>query len=280
VTDRGNGTQQSISSLTYTLKRDGVVFIDKDNKRYENVNIMSLSNLGISGLSSDTINIRTNGAMADDIPIHVGGTYTIELKMNAFLYAFYETKDDYKNYYYRINTTLIGNITTYTIRENVADNDFSNRKITIGNNGLSFVGNNSRYFYAATDGFYIQFDDYSLSIDSNGVRKNGSFREISHTQNLTVKDDVVVAKKPSGNGSFYRVYLPPLSDYGLGRQIFISGYKGMILQPVGSDKIVYTDEIGAQQVPGNILTFGTSPLLKFTVTLCAGLSEWYIMSYL
>lgn len=276
VTDRGNGTQQNISSLTYTLKRDGVVYVDKYNIRYENISIISLSNLGISGLSSDTINIRTNGAMADDIPIHVGGTYTIELKMNAFLYAFYETKDDYKNYYYRVNTTLIGNITTYTIRTNVADNDFSNRKITIGNNGLSFVGNNSRYFYAATDGFYILFDDYSLSIDNNGVRKNGSFNEIKKSTNLTIKDDVVIAKKP--NNGVYTVYLPPLKDYGVGRQIFISGYRGMILQPVGSDKISYTDEDGTQSI--NMLTFGTSPLLKFTVTLCAGVSEWYIMSYL
>ena len=260
ISDHSDGGTQEISVLQCNIKRDGMLV--------KTIDLKQNAGLSITGLSTDLINIAINNAIIDDTQweIPATGTYSVELQVTLVVYARAYTKGRFtakiKNPYFKINTGVSGSIYSYVKRAPVNENnkdDMSASKMTIGNNGLVFSGNNSRYFYAATDGYELKWDEYGITIDStNGVRKNGGlFTKFTTTNTgLPVWADVVVA--PSSASNYYCV-LPSAERYGIGRQMTITGPNGFTIYPGGTDYILKPTSTGNG---GNLtsIKFGTTSL--------------------
>ena len=285
VTDHGNGTQQKLTQLTFILKRDGI--------QVTSVNLLNNSSLNVSGLDKEQVTIKITNAVLDNYGAPnsgttlYSGTYTCELQFKFLVHAhYYDTglfTKKVENPYYKINAGLSGSVECLSQRAIAVNDNMNNTKMTIGNNGLVFAGNNSRYVYIATDGYDMKWDDLQLSMDStNGIRKNGGYRKITGTNSINTKDDVVECSK---SGSGYDVTLPSAEDYGIGRILFVSAFQGLKLKRKGTDYIYHTTSDGTQtkitiEFGGGSGDNNTVVMPKYTVTLISGGKGWYIISYL
>ena len=273
VEDHGKSGEQTISSILFTLKRNGTPVQPYDRWDVKR----NCPSLAINGLDTDTVTINVSGALLDDWNVFGSGTYTAEITVNLMCYAWGTSKTKYSNPYYKINTSLGGSIESLIEKPTVTGTDnMGNAKMTIGNNGLVFAGNNSRYFYTATDGFEMKWDNYEFQMDStHGIRRSGSFRTLYSGTQLLVSDDVIRAEYSSGG---YTLILPSASEYGTGRQILIVGFAGLKVSRKGNDtlNIVKSNTIDSSY---STLTLG-SDFPKYSITLVATPGAWYIDSYL
>lgn len=242
ISDHGDGTQQKVSVLTCKIKRDGIVV--------QTLDLKNNPGLIITGLDKDLININMNNAIVDNYPVPANGVYSVEINVTFIVHAHAYTKGRFKakikNPYYKINTGINGSIYSYVEKtpsgaqkdaygRNIYS-DMTSAKMTIGNNGLVFSGNNSRYFYTATDGYDFKWDEYGITIDStNGVRINGGLFNLPSAVNtgLPLWADVVIC--PTGS---YYVILPDATKYGIGRHLTIMGPDGVRVSAYNTQRII------------------------------------------
>ena len=262
ISDHGDGTKQNVSALTCKIKRDGIVV--------KTIDLKNNTGLIVTGLDKDIVNINVNSAIVDNYTIPTTGVYSVEVTITFIVHAYAFTKglgkNKIKNPYYKINTGINGSI--YSFIEKTPSgaqkdgygrniyNDMTSAKMTIGNNGLVFAGNNSRYFYAATDGYDLKWDDYSITIDStNGIRTNGGLFNIPSASNTAIPlwADVVIC--PSGD---YYVQLPNAAKYGIGRQLTITGPNGVKVLTYNTDYMMKPTSAGSDNI--GVIEFGDSKL--------------------
>ena len=272
VQNHGEG-KQTISTLNYTLKKDGVAVSGKNKVP------IPYTQYDISGINSSDIKINIGSTFLDDFTISNSGTYTIDINVVYSVYAYTEEWDYYSNYYYRIDAGLSGTLRS-AIERNSYNNDTSSRKMSIGTNGMVFNCNNSRYFYAGSDGYELKWDDAGIRLDSEyGLRETKLYKTVSAGEWIDKKYDIIIANY-SSNG--YSLYLPNSAEYGVGRKLTIIAFKGLKVYTSGVDKVrVSTD---TTFVEGECIEFGSGDssslvMPKYVVELIAINGVWYIVSY-
>lgn len=119
---------------------------------------------------SNVVYLKSTQTLLDDWTIPGTGNYSINIRVvfDASMMLDSYSKS-YSNYYVSTQTRTIGKgeiIYSVDPGGGTSNADMSLRKMTIGTNGFSFVGNNSRYFYAATDGYEMKWDDVSVGLDA------------------------------------------------------------------------------------------------------------------
>lgn len=222
VNDFGIG-EQEIVSLTYTLKRNGMNVNGYTNR--------DMTYAPPGGLNSGKINIYVN-QVVDDFDVPFTGTYSLEIKLAFKVYSYYKSTNDYSNYYYVINSSFGGNI-LYDLTKIQQDiDDSAGYKMTIGTDGLVFQNNNSKYFYAGSDGIEMRWDvkepspstvGSSASIrmdDDHGLSIRPAIYTTNSAATIPAKYSVVNC---IANGS-YTITLPSAEEYGSGRIITILGF--------------------------------------------------------
>lgn len=273
IEDRGQGTQQTISTLKYTLKCNGLPVYG-----YQNVEMKNSLLLSVTGLDSDTITFNIGNIFADDITITTSGTYTLEFTAGVNIYAYGEVSDNKSNYYYTVYTGLSGTVRTSVSKtrdddpnsQNNTVNDMSQTKMTIGTNGFAFMGNNSRYVYAGTDGIDMRWDNAQLTLDSNyGFRENKLYIKVTSSTNLQAKYDYCIADSTTAT-----IYLPSSEDYGSGRTLTVVGKPGIKVKPINADIIQYRNETRDYSTG---ITFGTDTI-TYAVQFMNVNGTWYILS--
>jgi hypothetical protein len=262
--------QQKITTFTYTLKRNGVAVSGK--------NQVPITNYTYGGLNTERISLFAS-TVFDNYTVTQSGTYTLDINVNAVIAAEADITTQYKNYYYTINSSLGGNVVLETTRvqEGVA-HPTDMYKMLIGTNGLQFLNDNSRYFYAATDGIEMRWDDASISFgDDRGLYYRHATRTISGATSLDAKYDTIIC---TGNG--YTVTLPSTSVYGQYREITILAP----LQLLSSIKVQCasgdTIEIGVNnlQVSTTYINFElASGSPKMSLCMISIGSTWRVKSY-
>ena len=276
VTDRGgnNPYKQSVDTLSYKLKKNGTVIREASLKNE--------SGYYVTGLNTDGINISVTNTFLNDYIIPDDGTYSIDLTIGFTVYAYYRSWEKaYNNYYYQVRVNSTPSIRVSIDRKSLlSSNNMDGRMMTIGTNGLYFQGNNSRYFYAADDGFELYWDGAGMRIDSNsGLRETRLSRTVSTTTYLDNKYDFVIATA-TANG--YTVYLPTTNGYGNGRRLIIIGFQGLKVICTNSEVMTWRGSNG--DVSGTTLEFlnGASTSLimpKYVVELISAGGTWWIISY-
>ena len=266
VDNRGTG-KQKVTTVKYTLKCNGLNVYGQTNVELKSSNLLS-----VSGLDSATITFNIGSIFANDISITTSGTYSIEFTVGVNVYAYGEVYDDKDNYYYRINTGLSGDmrIGVSIPQSGTSSSDMSATKMTIGTNGFAFMGNNSRYVYAGTDGIEMKWDDARLVLDSNyGFCENKLYTKVTSSTYLTAKYEICIADSTTAT-----IYLPAASDYGNGRTLTVIGKPGIKVKPIQSDVIQYRNETRDYYTG---ITFGTDTI-TYSVQFLNANGTWYIMS--
>ena len=275
MSNRGTN-EQKVTTLTYTIKRNG-----KAIPEYNKINLLKNNNLIINGINTENVTATISSTFVDDYTISTAGTYSIEFTMAMSLYATYEGFTKYNNYYIKFNTGFSGNVTLSVSKNAVGNEDVSGRKLSIGTNGLSFVGNNSRYFYAATDGYEMKWDDISLKIDSNGLYTNRLYQVRNEGGYLDRKYDIIICNYSSEG---YTITLPDAQEFGNGRTITIIGFQGLKIYTRGNDKVRIPQALGVYE--GDVIELGETKISgsihmsKYNVQLISANAGWYITSYM
>ena len=274
ISNRGTG-QQSITTLNYTLKKNGVALSGRNK-----VSLLNNANLSINGINTSDVGLAITGTWLDDFSITSSGTYSLEITVAETLYGYITCGTNYNNYYISVSTGFSGNV-TLSISKDLSNSNNNNRKLTVGTNGLSFVGNNSRYFYVATDGYELKWDDAALSLDAtNGFRVNKLYQVISATTTVQKKYDIVICNYTSGG---YSIYLPLAQEFGNGRVLTVIGFKGLKVYTSGTNTVrvpLATSVAEASCIEfGESTVSGSLQMPKYNVQLISANAGWYIISY-
>lgn len=273
--DRGTNAQD-VTTFTYTLKRNGVAIPGMTN-----VNLLNNNNLTINGINTADIGLAISGTFVDDYVIQTTANYTLDIHAVESVFGYYKGGTKYSNYYIKVDTGIKGDV-TLSIARTMEDGNMADRKLTIGTNGLSFTGNNSRYFYVATDGYEMKWDDAAISVDSTyGVRMNKMYRIVNGVTTLQPKHDIVICNYSSGG---YSVYLPDAVEYGNGRTLTIIGFGGLKVFTSGTNMVrnptaTYVIEAGAIEFGSGTLS-NSFVMPKYSVQLMSANSGWYVISYI
>ena len=276
VSDRGGNDpyKQSIDTLTYKLKRNGSVIYQASLKNE--------SGYYVTGLDTDSINISVTNTFLNDYIIPSDGTYSVELNIGFTIYAYYRSWEKaYNNYYYQVRVNSTPSIrVSVDRRSQLSDSNMDGKMMTIGTNGLYFKGNNSRYFYAADDGFEMYWDTASIRIDSDyGFKETKLSTTVNSTTHLPNKYDFIIAT-PTTNG--YDIYLPVTTEYGNGRRLVIIGFQGLKVKSINGEYMSWRGSNG--DVSGTTLEFlsgeSTSLIMpKYVVEFISINGTWWIISY-
>lgn len=279
VENRGEHGEQRITSLTYTLKRNGIAVPGQAL-----VNILSDSGLSIDGEASDKIVVSLQRTFLNDYIVQNSGSYSIDYSININFYAWIEVSSYYSAPYFRFYNNISSSI-GYSISDAAVStsSDMSKGRTVIGTNGFMFGGNNSRYFYTGDEGFEMTWDDAGLVIDSNyGFKVNKLYTNISSTTTIAAKYDVVICDYSS---SPYTVTLPATSDFGNGRILTIIGYGGLLVY--SSNGVIRVPEANSvrnysyiEMGTNNKTTSNTFHHPKYMVSLIAANNGYYILSYI
>lgn len=270
VTDFGI-SKQSITGIRYTFKRDGVSIPSKTDIPLTGYNIPG-------GMNTGDIKVYQN-IVFNDYKIPNSGNYTLEVTMDFKPYLYYECKTKYNNYYFILNTSFSGNVSTMTTRVTKSQDDTDAYKMTIGTNGMVFSNNNSKYFYAAKDGIEMRWGDDTFDAgitldDDHGLKITKGILPVSSATELGIKHDIIECKAPSGL-SGYTITLPDPQQYGQGRTITILGFTGLTVQTKsGAGKIIiYAPILGYLEATS--FTFGQDGKEPFvSVQLMAVGTNW------
>ena len=270
TTDRGDGIDsQAVTSLTYTLKKNGKVVPGH--------NLVDIKNMmTITGLDSGEFNIRSNATFLEDF-VTGEGTYSITFNVGIKVYAHKRCYTDYSNPYFSFNCWLYTNMNMSIKKGSLNDSDMSGRKMTIGTNGLVFNGSNSRYFYAADDGYYMRWDDASISLDSSsGLKLNKLVEKVNYGGYINKKYDISICSYVSGG---YTRYLPKSSDYGNGRILTVIGFQGLKLKIYhgSGDKIRLPLATTNYDIDEFLFT---SAMQVYSIQLLSVDGTWYIVSFI
>ena len=205
--------QQRITTVTYTLKKDGTPVSGKSSVAIQ---------YSVGGINTENITLFAN-SLFNNYSIPSTGAYSLDVNIAVKVYAYYSSKKQYNNYYYTVKSTLSGDIVAdVTMVQTGVAHPGDIYKMTIGTNGMQFLNDNSRYFYAATDGMEMRWDDSSISFDSTrGLYIRHGVRTITNTTALDCTSDVILC---TNTGYSYTVTLPKTTDYGQGREITILGF--------------------------------------------------------
>ena len=205
----------------YTLKCGGT------NIGKTNVDITGLFTITPTDGASNDIYLKTTGKILDDWSIPKEGNYTLTIKVlfNTYMYT-RKNNSGYNNYYITSNIYLLGSgQLIYSPVQSTSNSDTSLRMTRIGTNGLSFIGNNSRYFYAATDGVEMKWDNVSMGVDSYvGLKTNNRVYTTSYIINnnrgIVYPDtDIVITSNPTTSQSI-TLYNGSL-DLGKGKEVTV-----------------------------------------------------------
>lgn len=276
LVDNHGTNRQAITTLNYTLKKNGVAIPGKNK-----VSLLNNSNLSINGINTADIAMTISSTFLDDYTISESANYSLEINVAGNVYGYKTCPWYYENYYYKIYSGLTGSVSV-SVGRNLNSNNMDNMKLTIGTNGLSFVGNNSRYFYTATDGYEMKWDDASIAVDStNGVRINKLYQVVSGATTIQRKYDIVICNYASGG---YNVYLPSAVEFGNGRTLTVIAFKGLKLRASGTDmiRVPLAQSVTESQVIefGESTVTGSFQMPKYNVQLIAANAGWYIVSYI
>lgn len=267
--------KQRVNGLNFTLKKDGVAIGQFTNS--------PITNFLTGGMNTGAISVSCP-MVVNDYTIPASGAYTIEMTLSVTAYAYYEHKDELNNYYFTVNQNLSGSIWSDIARiESVIEGGSGDSyKMTIGTNGFMFNNNNSRYFYAANDGFEMKWDNASIKLDDTyGLYIRHNLRSVNTTTVLGNDSDIIYCENTH---SSYTVYLPEPTQYGQGRTITILGWVNIdnseltVSVPVGSSsriEILVISSIPIQQVK-----FGISSNIAQTIQLIAVGNTWRAISSL
>lgn len=268
--------QQRVNGLNFTLKKDGEIVT-----QFNNTPVTDYPTPG--GINTGNIMVYVP-MLVNDYTIPSSGTYTLEVTLSVMVYAYYEHKDKLDNYYFTVNGNLSGNVFSDVARIETSTGEGSGDayKMTIGTNGFQFNNNNSRYFYAANDGFEMKWDNAGIRLDDDyGLYIRHNLKSVNKTTQLGNESDIILCENTHTS---YTVYLPEPMQYGQGRMITILGWVNFnggelkLSVPTGSASRI--EIMILTSVPLTEVTFGTQSNIAQTIQLLAVGNTWRAISVL
>lgn len=222
VTDRGLN-EQEITSLTYSLKRDGVVVPGQ--------NLKPITQFQQSGLNTESVTLFKS-LILDNYNVTQAGTYTVEVNLGVKVYGYIDRTKGANNPYFTFRCNLSGSLSTTMNRIQQEGVDYNGHKMTIGTNGFELVIANDKHLYAADDAIELQWGSNYLTMDNTRgmyIRKNVAdvYDNSSHNVQLGVDSEIVFCHISTNNS--YTVTLPDPTDFGLFRTITILGWINEIM---------------------------------------------------
>lgn len=288
--DRGLG-EQTVKAISFTLKRNGVE-VQYDNI-YNSRTKELITRYTPNGINTDTLTLYVN-ELFNDYVVPQAGTYTIEVTLSVQLYAYIESDNKYDNCYFTVNTNFTGSVNTQIGRtepqrdgEGLLTAPYNGHKFTIGTNGFELVNDNSRYIYAADDGFRITWDNNYIEINEDRgiyVRRavlevNESVMPSSREFQLDNKHEIVYCRNQH---SSYTVVLPDPTEYGLFRTITILGWidlSAKLTVKAKGDSFIelqVLDDVGVKTIDFSI---GSDYPMQALTLMSTGSSRWRIINY-
>ncbi len=268
VNNHGYG-QQGIKSIKYTLKCNGIAL-----QGVTNIDLSSYLD-PVGGLNTGNLTASIYGTFLNDYTVPLAGTYTLDIEIVYNVYARHECGTQYNNYYYSIECGISGSVYASITKIQLPDGDMSGSKMTIGTNGLYFSGNNSRYFYAAEDGYELRWDDARIQLDdTHGVRIIPTIKNITASdtdKNIAAKYSVVSCQYGSGG---YTVTLPQASVYGSGRELTVLGFPTLTVSCYSGDSI---NILNISQTSITYSIDDSTPTIS--MKLMAIGNTWFVISY-
>lgn len=232
-------SQQNVSSLKYTLKVNGGYIPNPENLNEIIYKDIPITGYSLGGRTTGDMNVTKQSLLS--IPsIPYNGSYTLDITAEYYVHARSYTGTRYPDYYYSIECGINGYLNANITRTQGENNSDNISRMTIGTNGMYFLGDkNYRYFYAGEDGYEMHWgnevpgqtsgstevEETSLVIDStNGFKMLPLVKSIRGTDtNKTIEPKyTMVICEPSNTG--YTVTLPAAEDSGIGRIITILGW--------------------------------------------------------
>ena len=216
--DRGMNKQGMTGPLTWALKRNGVAIkTGTPTPRTSGDNsadiVISLSEVELSS------NPNTDYKVPDS------GTYTLDISFGYKVYAYVQCGHEWNNYYYIVECSMNGSVGTYL--NTPLDDGTDSHKLTIGTNGFELVTNNSRWFYAANDGFELAWDGNYITMDeTHGLYIKKQAVSVRSNTQLGTKNEIIFCENTNPHSS-YTVTLPDPSQFGRFREITILGWVNM-----------------------------------------------------
>lgn len=258
----------------YTLKNDGRVITGHNNKDVTSYFTLSTTDVGYDYY------LRSTGNIIDDLHISTSGNISITFKVlfNVYMYA-RKNNSGYNNTYITSYLSLFGNgeLTLAPSASSSSNSDTSLRKMNIGTNGFSFVGNNSRYFYAATDGIEMKWDNVSIGIDpSVGIKMQNrvytSAYIIQNNNGITPADtDIIITSNPS-TSSTITLYNGNV-DLGSGKRITIIDCQKLTINNLAHPKTEYAIDYESRGEDG--MEEVTRSIVRSVRSFIWYNSEWY-----
>lgn len=273
--DRGNGTQQGVTSLKYKLKRDG-----------KTVSSGTITNPSVSGTATDTATIIKDEVL-NNFSISTSGSYTLELTLGYKIYAYVRCYYYYNNYYYKIYYEFSGSVIERLDRSETGPDKAY--KMSIGTNGFEVVVDNSRSFHIAKDAFQVEWDNAFIRFDSSkGMQIKRRSLTITSSTNLSTRNDgntyeIIYANYGSGS---YTLTLPKASSFGESREISIYGWIDGMPGVISGSKFTVSTAAGDNievsfggYIPVTSINFNTNTGPYSCITLISnGVNLWKIKS--
>lgn len=281
-TNRGLN-EQEVTSLTYSLKRDGVVVPGH--------NLKPITGFQVSGVNTENITIFKSLVYDNIYTIGQGGTYTIEINVGVKAYAYAVNYDKLNNPYYTFQCKLSGSIESSMNRVQQGNVPYNGHKLTIGTNGFELVIDSDKHLYAADDAIEIQWGSNYLTMDSTRgmyLRKNtlDVFDNADHNTDLGVDSEIIFCHISRSNS--YSVTLPDPTEFGLFRTITILGWVNEKMPHIPDTKLTiktkgdsYIElqakfELGTSEIDFN--TNGYPYPIQALTLMATGTDRWRIIS--
>lgn len=271
--------KQFINKLKYTIRANGV---DANNVGF-NVPVVQVDiPYTANGLIGDNINVSSTNTILDNIEIPFSANYSIDIDIEYNVYAFIQLGTKYNNYYYTIDSSASGSLSTYITRDKIKQDgvDVPLGKMTIGTNGFTFYNNNTKFFYAGEDGYELKWGDLNeladITLDDTyGIRITKPMLTIDEnsSHNIGVKYEIISCTRSSSAITPYTIELPSISDYGEGRRMTIcSSFLGL--------NVHFNDSIFSGSIPisNNTITFATGGA-QVTMEILSTRVGWMLVSY-
>lgn len=287
--------QQDVSSLKYTLKVNGGYIRNPNNLNEILYKDIPITGYSIGGRNTGDINV-TKQTLLSIGSIPYNGSYTLDITAEYYVHARAYVGTRYPDYYYSIECGINGYVNSNITRTQGNNNTDSVSRMTIGTNGMYFLGDkNYRYFYAGEDGYEmrwgneipgqtqgtIEVEETSLMIDSeNGFRMLPLVKNVTGPAPIEPKYTMVICA-PDVNG--YTITLPDATEAGIGREITIIGFVNwtnpqagtLKVQPATGDTIEFLGVSYSSYIEFKIEDNYPKMTMKFISTG----SAWYVLSY-
>ena len=246
---------QSISSVILRLQK-------QNGSSWTNVETYNITSTAGITVANESANITYANNIMDNYTLSSAGTYRLELAIVYNVYATITYGSEQSNAYFSFDNSVTSSVQLTQPSASMT---------RIGRNGIAFnTDSTGQYFYAGNDGIEMKWGDTSITLDStNGLKLNSGLTNITSSSSKYIPNSatVVICTTLSSDTT---VYLPPVANYGIGREITVIGNDYVTVSTYSSSEYIYKfkgENSSGDSYPSKLTdTFSTSRTVSMTST--------------